>query len=205
MRSVISVKLVVVHSTIFAELVQRQFVLISPHSTTPTLTSSQGCWRVGRLPRSACHWNNFRKSRASDILERSRRSLRECRCRGMPNWTVWDREQSFLARCIVGRNKPSKADQHAAHAEDEFASQRTDSAPWHTCSRQQSASWIPCLSASPVLASADVSSPTQTPCCSVLRRLLTNKQCSQWLFDFNAPFISLLTYLQWVIDAVVVV
>ena len=34
-----------------------------PHSTTPTPTSSRGCRRVGRLPRSACHGTNFRKSR----------------------------------------------------------------------------------------------------------------------------------------------
>jgi len=47
---------------------------LRPHSTTPTPTSSptfsrgssRGCQHVGRLPRSASHRNNFRKSRVSN-------------------------------------------------------------------------------------------------------------------------------------------
>jgi len=46
-------------------------VALRPHSTTPTPRgSSQGCRRVGRLPRSACHGNNFGKSRVSHVSAR---------------------------------------------------------------------------------------------------------------------------------------
>jgi len=51
--------------------------LTRPYSTTPTTTptpkpkpkptSSRGCPGVGRLPRSAWHRNNFRKSHVSDV------------------------------------------------------------------------------------------------------------------------------------------
>jgi len=47
---------------------------LSPHSTTPapisSRGSSQGCRRVGRLPRSACCMNNVRRSRVSDVSAR---------------------------------------------------------------------------------------------------------------------------------------
>ena len=57
---------------------------LRPHSTTPTSSrgSSRGCRRVGRLPRSACHRNNFRKSRVSDVrMQVCQASWCWCRCR----------------------------------------------------------------------------------------------------------------------------
>jgi len=56
---------------------------IRPHSTTPTPTSSptslggssRGCQRVGRLPRSAYHRNNFRKSRVLRVGKNPREDV----------------------------------------------------------------------------------------------------------------------------------